>query len=166
MVMFKPMADRTYESSFVLSLSQHRTHAHLSRHWKQVFSQRQRSVQEDDGLTSITAGPTPPPTPITPPSLAPTSKLTCWRRHHHRYVRRQQLHSPQAWRTQVWKKPERERNGRNGRGAANQARDNEQGTPAANQAPPAPNGQSMPQWPTPPPKNNWNVMPTRSLART
>jgi hypothetical protein len=27
-------------------------------------------------------------------------------------------------------------------------------TPAANQAPPAPNGQSMPQWPTPPPKNN------------
>jgi hypothetical protein len=69
------MADHLCESLAVLSLSQHRTHAHLSRHWKQVFSQRrQRSVQEDDGL---------PPLlltrchhqPRSPPSLAPTNKL-------------------------------------------------------------------------------------------
>jgi hypothetical protein len=77
-----------------------------------------------------------------------TSKLTCWTPPSP--ISGRQLHSASL--AGKWKKRAQERNGRNGRGAANQARDNEQ-EPAANQAPPAPNGQSMPQWPTPPQNN-------------
>jgi hypothetical protein len=112
------------------------------RHWKQVFSQRrQRSVQEDDGSPPLllthgaTTNPdhtskscsnkqadmsTPPPSPI---CKAATTSFAA---------------SPA---NQVWKKPERTSATAAMDGAANQARDNEQGTLPRTQ-PHQPNGQS------------------------
>jgi hypothetical protein len=48
---------RSHLCEFCRSFARNRTHAHLSRHWKQVFSQRQRSVQEDDGLPPLLLDP-------------------------------------------------------------------------------------------------------------